>query len=135
MKKELIGRLVIMALKITVGLIFIGEGLEKFEGIERFGDRQSPFLDFYRAMFSTGYMLPFLGIAEIVGGVLIATIRFSLVGVIWTIPLALNVFLAHLNLIQSPKGIAYTLTINLLLIFFLWLDRKKLKPLFAAKAV
>ncbi len=131
MKKEVIGKLLIIGLKIAVGLIFIGEGLEKFEGVERFGERQSPFLNFYRAMHNTGYMLPFLGAGEIIGGVLIATIRFSLPGVIWTIPMALNVLLAHVYLIQSPKGIAYTLAINIALLFFLWLDRKKIKTLFS----
>lgn len=107
------------------------EGFEKFESLERFGDRQSPFLDFYRAMGETGYMLPFLGIGEILGGILITTQRFSLFGTIITIPMALNVFLAHLMLIQSPKGITYTLFINIVLILFLVMDRKKISPIFS----
>lgn len=132
MKKQLLGRVAMILLRIWVGIVFIMEGFEKFESLDRFGDRHSPFLDFYRAMGETGYMLPFLGVSEILGGLLIATQRFSLFGTIITIPMALNVFMAHLMLIQSPRGIAYTLTINLVLLLFLYMDRKKIIGLFKA---
>lgn len=105
------------------------EGFEKFESLQRLAGRSSPFIDFYLAMGSTGYLLPLIGIVEILGGLLLITQRYSFAGALLLLPVAINVSLAHIFLIQSPKGIALTSGLMLILLITLLAKYERLNEL------
>lgn len=124
MARIYISKIALILLKLWIGLKFLLEGFEKFESLEHFAGRHNPFLDFYLAMGHTGYMLPFIGVVEIAGGLLLITQRYSLIGSFLLLPVALNVVFAHTFLIQDPLGIALTSIFFLSLLLFIFLERK-----------
>lgn len=129
MIKTYLPKIILIALKLWVGVKFILEGFEKFESLERFAGRTSPFLDFYLAMGETGYMMPLLGVVEILGGVLLISQRYSFIGALMLLPVMLNVWLAHTFLIQSPTGITLTSLMFAAMLLFVVLEWKRLRVL------
>ncbi len=81
-------------------------------------------------MKQTGYFWQFLGIIELLAGVLLISQVFSLIGAIFALPLTLNIFLFHLYLEPHETGELFQmlglLLINILLIAFSY---KLWKPL------
>jgi len=124
-----------IALRVWVGWKYLMEGFEKFENLDHLAGKSSPFLDFYLSMDDTGYMLPLIGVIEIVGALLLITQRYSFTGALLLLPVALNVFLAHLNLIQNPKGMILTGAYLLVIILLILKERDRLKTLVKPIAV
>jgi len=135
MTKDKLIKVIMIALKVWIGVKFLMEGLEKFESLERLGDRSSPFLDFYRAMGETSYMLPTLSVLEILGGLLLITQRFSYLGSVLLLPIMLNVWMAHVFLIQSPKGITLTSIWFVSLILLIFLDKNRIDGIFRPQKI
>ncbi len=129
MKKKL-GGILLVAANLWLGYKFLKEGLEKFEDLEHLAGRSSPFIDFYLAMGETNYMLTLIGLVEIAGAILVLTQVYRLLGSIILLPVALNVSLAHIFLIQSPKGISYTSIWLTIILLNLVLERRRLVPIF-----
>lgn len=128
MKKK-IGSILLLAANVWLGTKFLMEGFGKFESLDRLAGRSSPFIDFYLAMGETNYMLPFIGLVEILGAILILSQVYRFIGSLLLLPVALHVSLAHIVLIQSPKGISYTSIWLAILFLNILLERKRLVPL------
>lgn len=124
-----IGNGLLVAANLWLGYKYLMEGFEKFESLDRLIGRSSPFIDFYLAMGETSYLLPFIGVVEILAALLILSQVFRFVGSLILLPVALNVCLAHIVLIQSPKGIALTSFFLLVILVNLALEYKRFKPI------
>lgn len=125
----------LIALKLWVGLKFLFEGFEKFENLDHLAGKSSPFLDFYLAMDSTGYMLPLIGVIEILGGLLVISQRYSFAGAVILLPVALNVLLAHTFLIQNPRGITLTSILFAILLLIFFMEKKRISILMKANPI
>jgi len=130
-----IGNTLLVGANLFLGYKYLMEGFEKFESLDRLIGRSSPFIDFYLAMGETAYLLPFIGVVEILAALLILSQVFRFVGSLILLPVALNVCLAHLVLIQSPKGIALTSFLLVVILVNLALEYKRFKPIFVTSKV
>ena len=130
-----IGNTLLIAANLFLAYKYLMEGFEKFESLDRLIGRSSPFIDFYLAMEETAYLLPFIGVVEILAALLILSQVFRFVGSLILLPVALNVCLAHLVLIQSPNGIALTSFLLVVILVNLAIDYKRFKPILKASKV
>ncbi len=85
-------------------------------------------------MKQTGYAWQVLGIFEIIGGLLLLSQLFSLIGSFILLPITLHIFLFHLFLEQHEIGELILVSLYFILnLLFIGLEYKKLKPLFKIK--
>lgn len=133
-------KLIIIVLRISLGALFIYGGIQKFipkaprpssVQVEELPEHVVKIKAFIGGMKKTDYFWSFLGIAEIICGLLLISQKFALLGAVMLVPITLNIFLFHLFLEPHERGeLALTclyLLINLSLISYHY---KLLKPVF-----
>lgn len=132
-------RILVIALRISLGSLFVYAGIQKFIPKERPKTEASVELPDHvvkiKAMIGglkqTDYFWEFLGVAEILGGVLLISQYFSLLGAFLLFPVTLNIFLFHGFLEPHDTEELFMtglyLLINFILIFYHYRD---LKPAF-----
>lgn len=116
-----------MALRIVLGLILVVFGANKFLDFMPNMEMPKPAGDFMMAMMATGYMIKFIGVTEVVVGLLLLTNKWTKLALIVLAPLSLNMVLFHLNLAIGGIAPAAVITIiNVLLIYDNWGSYKAL---------
>ena len=140
MSKSKALKIFIIAVRISLGLLFVYGGVKKFipkpvrasSAVEtKVPDHVVKIRAFIGGMKQTGYFWTFLGISEIVCGLLLLSQALALLGAVMLIPLVLNIFLFHLFL--EPHDTVELLLTGLYLlatIFLLGYDYPKLKMTF-----
>jgi uncharacterized membrane protein YphA (DoxX/SURF4 family) len=87
---------ILFVLCLLVGLLFINAGLNKFlDYMPVPEDLPEAFVQMMQAMMQMGWLMPLVGVAEIVGGVLFAIPRTRALGAIVLFPLMVGILLAH----------------------------------------
>jgi uncharacterized membrane protein YphA (DoxX/SURF4 family) len=127
----------VFAMRLWLGYVFMKAGYRKLTSpgfnAARYEAKGIPeaFIDFYGSMWESGYFIPMLGIFQLLGGLLLLTQRWALLGALLLIPIALNIFAIHFFLDNRPGE-------NLMTGFYLTLlaalaayDYKKVKPIVA----
>lgn len=145
-------KIFIIALNLFIGGFMINGGIKKFTGekpspykvIEQVqkGEEIAPneeilvIKNYIFGMKQTGYFWPFLGVMELLAGILLISQVFAKIGAFITLPITLNIFLFHLFLEPHEIGelilVAALLIANLYLIF---VSYKHWKPLLYNKAI
>lgn len=83
------------------------------------------------ALKATGYFLPFLGIVEILGGVLFLANRFLPLALVITAPVVVNILAVHTFL--DARALPLALTLTALELYLVWTRQEAFRPLFAAR--
>ena len=129
-------KIVIIIFNLILGGMMIYGGMKKFEKpspspteiVEKVkaGEEVAPSVEILKiknyifGMKQTGYFWQFLGIVELLVGLLLISQRFSLLGAIMALPVTIHIFLFHLFLEPHEVGeliqMAGLLIINLLII-------------------
>lgn len=143
-------RIIIIILNLILGGMLVFGGIEKFakpipspnamiEQIKK-GEEVAPTIEVLKiknyifGMKQTNYFWQFLGIIELLAGVLLITQIFSKIGAFIAMPITLNIFLFHVFLEPHEIGelvqMSGLLIINILLIAFTY---KTWKPLLINK--
>lgn len=104
----------VMLLQLALGILFVYAGVQKFipkhehhaahasdEGRAVDIDKTKSFIG---GLKQSGYFWPFLGIVEIVGGLLLISQYFGLLGAVMLAPVSINIFLFHLFLESHEIG-------------------------------
>lgn len=132
-------KVLVVIARIALGCLFIYAGIQKFIPRERPKVEQSePLPDhvvriksFIGGLKQTGYFWPFLGVAEILAGVLLVSQYLALMGAFVLAPITLNIFLFHLFLEPHEVGELFMtglyFTANILIILYHY---SALKPAF-----
>ena len=133
-------KILIIAIRLSLGALFVYAGIQKFipkerepatENVAEIPDHIVKIKALIGGMKQTGYFWPFLGMVEIVGGLLLISQVLSLLGAFLLLPVTANIFLFHLFLEpHEPVELLLTglyLAGNLLLIVR---EYPKLKPIF-----
>ncbi|WP_424962891.1 DoxX family protein [Ekhidna sp.] len=105
-------RILVIVMRIAFGGLFIYAGVQKFIPKERpkteasaeVPDNVKKIRSYIGGMKQTGYFWPMLGVVEILGGLLIATQLYSLLGAFILLPVTLNIFLFHIFLTPDDVG-------------------------------
>ena len=111
MKRAL--KVLVIVMRISLGVLFIYAGIQKFIPKERpkteqaateLPDHVVKIKGFIGGLKQTGYFWEFVGVAEILAGVLLISQYYALLGAVLLIPLTLNIFLFHAFLEPHDTG-------------------------------
>ncbi|PIB37167.1 hypothetical protein BFP72_18015 [Reichenbachiella sp. 5M10] len=100
--------IILFTIRITLGLLLVYGGINKFLPkapkpstsvvSQELPDHVVKIKAFVGGLKQSGYFWPFLGVAEILCGLLLLSQVFSLLGAVMAVPLTLNIFLFHVFL-------------------------------------
>jgi uncharacterized membrane protein YphA (DoxX/SURF4 family) len=120
---------VLFGLRILIALMMLNGGLNKlFQYLPLPEGMPDKAMAFMGAMEATGYMMPLLAIAEIVGGILFALPRFQALGAVILMPITINIAFFHTML--DPSTMALGWVIFLINVAVLFVNRQKLSAAF-----
>jgi putative oxidoreductase len=120
----------ILALRILLGLLLLTAGLNKFLHFIEMPEMSAPAGQFMEALVETGYMIPLIGITEILVGVLLLANLLVPVALLLLAPLTINILLFHLFL--DPATVFPGLVVALLNLYLLIAHRKYYQSLLRA---
>lgn len=114
-------------LQILLGVFLIIMGLNKFLGFMPAPSMPESAQNMMGALAASGYMLPLIGITEIVVGILLVARSWAALGLLLLAPLSVNIVLFHLAL--APAGILMGLIVFVLNVYFLFLYKPKFEAI------
>ena len=101
---------ILFGISLLFGLMFINSGLNKFFNyIPMPKDMQENMIKIMGAIKEIGWLLPLVGFAEIVGGILFITNKFRALGAIIIFPVPVGIILTHIFFAPSGLPIALVL--------------------------
>lgn len=119
---------VLFVLSLLFGLFFINAGLNKFLNYMPMPkDLPEKMLKAFAAFMEIGWLMPLVGFAEIVGGLLIIIPRTRALGALVVFPVMVGIFLT--NIVQDTSGLPIALVFGVILIWIMYEERRKYFPL------
>jgi putative oxidoreductase len=130
-KRELAMRssIVTIILRSLLGLAFVVFGLNKFLHFIPTPAEPPAAMDFFGALFRTGYFIPLLAATEIVSGALLLTGIFVPFALVLIAPVIVNIFMFHLFL--APGGLPMAFIFVALELILAWQHRRAYATLFS----
>lgn len=113
--------------RILLGLIFVVFGLNGFLQFLPLPPLPDAAKAFFAGMAATGYMLPLLFAAQVLGGVLLLVGLVPL-GLLILAPVIVNIVLFHIFL--APEGLPLAIVVAIVEFLLAWAHRKAFVPLF-----
>jgi uncharacterized membrane protein YphA (DoxX/SURF4 family) len=117
---------------------FIPTGYVKIMG-QRFAEglpHNNPLGHYFDALLLTGYYYTFIGISQIIIGLLLLIPRTSLLGALMCIPMTINItVLTYATRFDGTRAVTMTLLANIYLLFWNYDRLKQLLPIKVAPAV
>ncbi|KJD31348.1 DoxX family protein [Tamlana nanhaiensis] len=122
-------RIILNVLSALFGVMMINGGLNKFLNYMPTPENMSKALvkDF-KALVEISWLLPLIGVAEIIGGLLIIIPKTRALGALILFPVMVGILLT--NTIVEPNGFIMTLVLWIIFIWILLDNKKKYTPLF-----
>ncbi|MGH7782126.1 MAG: hypothetical protein ACREQR_20120 [Candidatus Binataceae bacterium] len=120
-------RVATLIVRILLGLVFLILGLNGFLLFLPNPAMPSPAMQFFGALFATGYMIPLLFATQIVGGILLLAGVVPL-GLVILAPVVVNIFFFHLFL--APEGLPLAIIVVIFESFLAWRHSGAFAPLF-----
>lgn len=117
-------------LRTLFGLAFLVFGMNKF--LHFIPNPQEPpaAMDFFGALFRTGYFLPLLAATEIVSGALLLSGIFAPFALVLIAPVIVNIFMFHVFL--APSGLPMAVIFVALELALAWQYRWAYAPMFSS---
>jgi len=128
-------KIAVIVIRLVLGSLFVYAGVQKFIPKERpkteasaeVPDNVKKIRNYIGGMKQTGYFWPMLGVVEMLGGLLIATHFYSLLGAVLLVPVTLNIFLFHI--FRTPGDVGENLLAGLYLLANIFLIGYHYQPL------
>ncbi len=119
---------ILFIVSLLFGLMFINAGLNKFLNYMPMPkDMPQSMTDLMTAVMQIKWLMPLVGVAEIVGGILVIIPKFRALGAIIIFPVMVGILLT--NIVNAPSGIPLAV---ILLVINLWIiieNREKYMPM------
>ncbi|HEA19502.1 hypothetical protein LCGC14_0993200 [marine sediment metagenome] len=120
---------VLFVAALLVGLMFINAGLNKFLNYMPMPEEMpEKMLNAMKAFMEIGWLLPLVGLAEIIGGLLLVIPKTRALGALIIFPVMIGITLT--NIFQDSSGLPIVLILWAILIWIMIENRKKYMPLF-----
>ncbi len=127
--KNSIKNKVLFVLALLFGLLFINAGLDKFfHFMPMPKDLPEKMLKAFDAFTEIGWLMPLVGIAELLGGLLIILPRTRALGALIIFPVMVGIALT--NIVQDQRGLPLVLVLSAILLWIMYENRAKYLPLF-----
>jgi uncharacterized membrane protein YphA (DoxX/SURF4 family) len=119
---------ILFVLCLLTALMMINGGLNKFLNYMPMpDDLPVPLVNLMQAFQESRWLMPLIGIAEIVGGVLFILPKYRTLGALILLPVMVGIVLTHI--FQEPSGLPVALVMLAILAWALYENRKKLLPI------
>lgn len=119
---------VLFVLALLFGLFFINAGLNKFlHYMPMPKELPEKMLKAFNAFMEIGWLMPLVGLAEIVGGLFIIIPRTRALGALIIFPVMVGIFLT--NIVQDKSGLPIALIFGAILTWIIYENRDKYLPL------
>src|SRR5690554_1063127 len=116
-------------LSILFGLMMLNGGLNKFLNYMPVpDDLPEPIMKDTMAFMEISWLMPLVAVAEILGGVLLMIPRTRALGALVIFPVMVGILLTHIFV--EPSGLPIALILWAILLWAMWENRDKYKPLF-----
>ncbi|WP_335966531.1 DoxX family protein [Galbibacter sp. PAP.153] len=123
-------KIILFILSLLFGLMFINAGLDKFLHYMPMPEEMpEDLLKDMQAMMEISWLLPLVAIAEIVGGILIIIPRTRALGALIIFPVMVGILLVNTTVVVDSSGLVTTLVLFAILLWILYENRHKYKPL------
>ncbi len=109
---------ILLVVSVLFGLMFLNSGLNKFFNYMDMPELNEMAGATIGAFVESGWLMPLVGIVEIIGGILVMLPKYRAVGAIMMLPITLGIMLFHLA--QEPNGLIMSIilfVVNAWLIF------------------
>ena len=90
-------------------------------------DLPEKMLKAFNAFTEIGWLMPLVGLAEIIGGLFIIMPRTRAIGALIILPVMVGIILT--NIVQDTSGLPIALTFSLILTWIMYENRQKYLPL------
>jgi uncharacterized membrane protein YphA (DoxX/SURF4 family) len=115
---------ILFVLCLLVGLMFINSGLNKFFNyMPPPKDMPENVMKMFGAMMQIGWLMPLVGIAEILGGILFIIPKYRAVGTLILLPVLVGILVTHFTV--APEGLPIPLVMTAIIIWAMIEDREK----------
>ena len=119
---------VIFVLSLLFGLMFINAGLDKFFHYMPVPDYiPEKMVKAWSAFMEIGWIMPLVGFAELLGGILFIIPKTRSLGAIVIFPVMIGILLA--NSITVPSGLPFALVLLAINLWVIYENREKYLPL------
>ncbi|MDP1844635.1 MAG: DoxX family protein [Sediminibacterium sp.] len=119
---------ILTVLTIIFGLFFINAGLDKFlHYMPVPADLPEKMLKAFAAFTEIGWLMPLVGVAEFVGGVMVIIPKTRALGALIIFPVMVGIFLT--NIVQSITGLPIAIVFGAILIWIMYDQRAKYLPI------
>ena len=119
---------ILFVLAVLFGVFFINAGFNKFFNYMPMPkDLPEKMLKAMGSFMEIGWLMPLVGIAEIVGGILIIIPRTRALGALIIFPVMVGIFLT--NIVQDKSGLPIALIFGAILFWIMYENREKYLPL------
>jgi uncharacterized membrane protein YphA (DoxX/SURF4 family) len=122
-------RIAVLVARVLLGLVFVVFGLNGFFHFIPQPPPPPAAAAFFGALAATGYMLPLIFAAQVIGGALLLLGRVPL-GIVVLAPVIVNIVAFHVFL--APDGLPVAVVVAALAVFLAWAYREAFGPMFAS---
>ncbi len=116
-------------LSLLFGLMFINAGLNKFLNYMPMPDNlPEKMLKAMNAFMEIGWLMPLVGVVEVLGGLLIIIPKTRALGALVILPVMVGIVLT--NIVQDSSGLPIAGVFSAILIWIMYDNKEKYVPLF-----
>jgi uncharacterized membrane protein YphA (DoxX/SURF4 family) len=119
---------VLFVLALLFGLLFVNAGLDKFfHYMPMPKEMPEKMIKAFGAFMEVGWLMPLVGIAELIGGILIILPRTRALGALIIFPVMVGIILT--NIVQDTSGLPMVIVLVAILAWVMYENREKYYPL------
>ncbi|MBI4947621.1 MAG: DoxX family protein [Bacteroidetes bacterium] len=119
---------ILFIFSLLFGLMFINAGLNKFINYMPISDNlPEKMVKGMSAFMEIGWLIPLVGVAEVLGGLLIIIPKTRALGALIILPVMVGIFLT--NIVQDTSGLPIALILCAILTWIIYENREKYLPI------
>lgn len=121
-------RKILLVVSVLFGLMFINAGLNKFFNYMPVPENlPEKLMTSFKAIMEIGWLMPLIGFAEILGGVLVIFPRTRALGALVIFPVMIGIILT--GIYTDPSGLVIPLVLLLVNLWIIYEERRKYLPM------
>ena len=126
--KSSIKNKILFVVALLFGLLFLNAGFDNFlHYMPMPKDLTEKMIKGFAAFTEIGWLMPVVGVAEIVGGFFIIIPRTRAIGALIIFPVMVGIFLT--NIVQDKRGLPLVAILSLILIWIMYENKEKYLPI------
>lgn len=119
---------ILFVVSLLFGLMFANSGLNKFFNYMPMpDDMPENMMKMFAGMMAISWLLPLIGVAEIVGGILFIIPKYRALAALIIFPVMVGIVLTHITV--APSGLPIALVLLAILVWVIVENREKYMPM------